>query len=200
MNSVTQDEIRRQYRVLQQTLGIHSILRDEYAWWEKAFQIIILLCSVIFSATTFASDQLYKTLNLPPELSSIILDLAALLAFGLSLVLLVVDWRTRSIEHRDAVNNWFVVLRKFRESKIGSNIWPDDILQELSNSYWEADKNSVEIPDKRFNGLKAKYLKKVAVSELKSSYPGCPLFILSILLFVKDSFKATKHIIGKNDE
>ena len=63
MNSVSHKEIDRQYRVLRQTLGIHSILRDEYSRKSKLSEILLLLCSVIFCATTFASDELFEILS-----------------------------------------------------------------------------------------------------------------------------------------
>lgn len=72
MISVPLKEIERQYRVLRQTLSMHAMLRDEFAWKAKASEILLLACSVIFCATTFASDSLYKYVGLIPEISRIL--------------------------------------------------------------------------------------------------------------------------------
>lgn len=109
--------------------------------------------------------------------------------------MIFVDWRGKSIDHKEAINKLTNVLQKFRESKTDSNTWPDNILKELSDAYWEANNSSIKIPDSEFNGLKSKYLKKVAVSTLKDSYPGCPSWILSILLFFRDTFKASNDVM-----
>ena len=192
--------MERQYRVLRQTLEMHAMLRDEYSLKATISQILILLCSVVFCATTFASDQLFETLNLSPGISRTLLGIASVTAFAFSLVLMVFDWRGKSAQHREAVERWSVVLEKFRRNRTNERTWPDSIHDSLSKAYWEADRNSIKIPNNRFNGLKSRYLRKVSISKLKSAYPICPRLVLFFILFFRDSYRAIRECFKSNNK
>ena len=194
MNSLDARELEREYRVLRMVLSMHAMLRDEFARKARASELLLLACAVVFCSTTFASDELYKTFGLAPNISRAVVGIASIAAFALSLTLLVLDWRGRSARHGDAVSRWSDVLAKYRNSRNEDGTWPQEIHKELSAAYWEADRNSVEIPDRRFNGLKARHLRKVAISDLQSSYPGCPRLVLAAMLRVRDTAKATNRI------
>lgn len=200
MNSVSNKEMERQYRVLRQTLEMHAMLRDEYSLKATISQILILLCSVVFCATTFASDQLFETLNLSPGISRTLLGIASVTAFAFSLVLMVFDWRGKSAQHREAIARWSAVLEKFRRNRTNERTWPDSIHDSLSKAYWEADRNSIKIPNNRFNGLKSRYLRKVSISKLKSSYPICPRLVLFFILFFRDSYRAIRECFKSNNK
>jgi len=189
MPVISPQETDRQYRVLRQTLSIHAMLRDEYACKSKILEIQLLVCSVIFCATTFASDELYSFFGLNPATSHIGLGVASVAALALSLVLMIMDYKGHAALHREAVVRWGAVLAEFRKNRSEDGTWPEEIREELNHAYWEADRNMVKIPEKRFNRLKSRYLRKVAVSELKSSYPGCPRFLLSVLFRYRDTKK-----------
>jgi hypothetical protein len=100
MTTIPLKEIDRQYRVLRQTLSMHAMLRDEFSLKAKISEVLLLACAVVFCATTFASDELYKTLGLVPALSRTILGMASVIAFILSLTLMVVDFRGQAALHR----------------------------------------------------------------------------------------------------
>lgn len=200
MSTLSQKEIQRQYRVLRQTLGIHSNLRDEYSCKERAAQIVMLCASVIFCATTFADEHLYEALKLAPSIGRIVLGFASIIAFAASLIVMFVDWRGHSALHAEAAQRWSVVLQLFRKKQLEDGSWSEAEWSELSNAYWDADKNSVKIPDKRFNELKKKYLRKVAVSEFKSRYPACPTCIVCPIFFFRDTTRALKERTFDNGE
>ncbi len=198
MNSVSKQEIKRQYRVLRQTLEMHSMLQTKYSHRSKISKIIILICSCIFCATTFASDQLFVNLNLPPDKSKIVLGVASVLAFAFALVLMVFNWEGKSAQHKDAFERWSSVLQKFREHRQNDKTWPEFALNGLSCDYWEADRNSAKIPNKCFNRLKSRYLLKVEISKLKSSYPACPRWVLYLFVLFRDSYRAIHKIVKSN--
>ena len=193
MTSISSREIDREYRVLRQTLSMHSMLRDEFALKAKFSDILLLACTVVFCATTFASDELYNAFGLVPKISRLILGIASIIAFILSLTFMIVDLKGQAALHRQAVERWSDVLAKFRKYRNEDGTWPEDIRNELDFAYWEADRNSIKIPDHRFNHLKSRYLQKVAISELQTSYPGCPRLCLHCLLRYQDTIKAIKE-------
>src|SRR5438034_11450680 len=134
MGVVSSREMGRQYRVLQQTLSMHAALRDRYGWRAKAAKIILLGCSVIFTATAFASNVFFTTFGLPPERAHIVLGVASVCAFFLSLLLLVVDWEGLATVHGEAVVAWSGVLAQFREPRNEDGTWPEEKRQELSSA------------------------------------------------------------------
>lgn len=187
-------ETERQYRVLRQTLSMHAMLRDEFAWKAKAAEILLLTCAVIFCATTFATDELYLALGVSPKLSRIVLGIASVIAFVVSLSLLILDWKGQSALHREAVEQWSKVLQKFREGRSEDGTWLEGVRQDLNNAYWEADRILVKIPEKRFNELKTRHLRKVAISELKDTYPNCPRVIIRLILGARDMRRAAREV------
>lgn len=199
MSDVSESEIDRQYRVLRQTLGMHAMLRDHYAYWDRIAQVVLLLCSVVFCATVFADDRLYAWFEVAPDDGRVILGITSITAFAASLALLLADWRRLSTRHRDAADKWSEVLRLFREARNDDGTWPSEQTDELNRVYWETDRNTVEIPEGRFNRLKARYLLKCEISKAKSENPGCPRLVLWLVLRLIDTAKAITSAISKRN-
>lgn len=201
MPGINDQELDRKYRVLRQTLGIHSSLADSLARRSKIVEIILLACSVIFCATTFATDELYLTLGVQPALGKAALGIASVLAFAASLILLFVDWKGQSEKHRQAASYWSKVLALYRDAWHSDGTWDAEKVEQLNNEYWDADEHSVSLPSgKRFTKLKSKHLMEVAISSLKSKYPGCPSVILWLIVRFKDSYKALRDTAIKDEE
>lgn len=194
MGCTKSDELDRKYRVLRQTLGIHSSLADSLARWAKAIEVVMLGCSAVFCATTFANDKLYRTLGVDAEFGRTILGIASVLAFAASLVLLFVDWKGQSGQHRQAANHWSKVLALFRDAWNSDGTWDAERIEQLNSAYWDADEHSVALPSgARFTKLKSKHLINVAISTQKSRFPGCPRFVLWGIIRIGDTFKALRN-------
>lgn len=185
------EEIERQFRVLRQTLDMHGFMKDRFSSWAQVIQISLLACSVVFCATTFASDELYKWLGLEPTSAKYVQGLVSVIAFAVSVSLLVVDVRGKAALHGAAVDRFTRVVSEFRQvqSTVGDE-WPTEHRKRLHDSYWTANKESTKIPNARFIGLKAKHLRKVEISTLKSRYAGCPQLILCAFIRCRDTFRA----------
>jgi len=194
---VSSEEIDRQFRVSQQMLSMHSFLRDEFTFKAKFAELVLLGCSVVFCATAFAGDDFYQFFGLTTAFGRIVLGIASVLAFIATLSLLILDWRGSAARHGEAANRWSNVLALFRESQHPTDGWREEVRKTLSAAYWEASRNSVKVPEKRFNHLKARHLRKVEISKLLSKYPGCPRFLLWIVVLVRDVWRAIKTTLGK---
>ena len=182
MDEAQDHEIKRKYRVLGQTLGMHAQLRERFLLKARIADVVLLICAVVFCATTFAEGQLFEFLGLPTESSRVILGIASIGVFTASLISMLVDWKGCAARHAEAVKKWSGVLEKFREARSGEGSWAKADEQELSRLYWEAARNTTPIPELMFNGLKARYLMKVRMSTLISERPGCPRFFLWLLI------------------
>jgi len=194
ITTTSAQELDRQYGLIKQTLAMHHSLRDDYRRRATFTEIILLTASVIFLLTTFADPSFYKLLGLPTDLSKLILGLASAAAFLSSLILLLLDWPGKAASHADSAERWFVVLALFRDARLEDGAWPMDLASKLSTAYSDVCKNTVDIPDKKFNALKVQYLTKVEISKMASKCPGAPYFLLWIL--VRTS--AIKKVIRRN--
>jgi hypothetical protein len=190
MVNISAKELSRQFRVLSQMLSMHAVLRDRYSRRALLIDILLLGCSVVFCATTFARDDLFIQLGMSPNNIRYLLGIASVIAFFASLVTLRADWKGKAACHREAFQKLGTVHSKFREFRQSDGLWPQDHMPELHHAYWEAMNNTVEIPDRLFVRLKNRHLKKVEISRISNSAPGCPLFLLRLILLKRSISRA----------
>ena len=103
----------------------------------------------------------------------------------------------RSAKHRDGVEKLTSALSLFRERRGDDGRWPEEVGTELHRAYWNAMRNTVAVPERLFTPLKAKHLRKVAISKMLDSAPGCPVFVLQFIYLcrsIKGGFRATKLV------
>lgn len=161
-------------------MAMHYSLSNTYRVYALITETLLLTASVIFLATTFANNELYTTLNFDPSSSRVYLGIASTLAFLCSLILLLLNWPGKASRHKDSADRFFVALSKYRDLRNEDGSWPNDKLETLYNTYLYLSKNTVDIPDKKFNKLKSQYLTKVEVSKLISKHPGLPSIVAYI--------------------
>lgn len=171
-------ELNREFRLLDQGLSMHAALRDQLARRALAVDILLLACSVVFCATTFASEGTLLQLGLSTQRTQFALGIASIIAFFASLVSLQVDWKGKSAAHQHAVQKMSSALALFRKLRREDGTWPEGHKEELHKSYWDTVNDIVPIPDALFVKLKARHLRKVAVSKLLDSHPGSPVILL----------------------
>ena len=193
MTKLSEREVKGQYRVIKQTLSMHADLRDEYSRASCFAQIVTVVACTLICAMTFASDQLYSVLGVSAASGTVVVGFAGIAAFTASLALLVLDWRGRATEHREAAKLWSRALREFRTKRAEDQTWPGSTWDELNALYWHTSQYSVEVPSGRFNGLKGRYLRKVLISRLQSRYPGSPLFLIWLKVRLWHLFGALRH-------
>src|SRR5262249_54777463 len=76
--------------------------------------------------------------------------------------------------------------------KRADDSWPEDKASELADAYAETCDTCEQIPERKFNRLKSRYLRKVEVSRLKDRHPGCPILILGLLCRLRDTHAAIR--------
>ena len=190
---LSEKETERQYRVLQQTLSAHAALRDRYTVKAKTAEVVLLICAVIFCATTFVGDAFYADLGISPQAGKLGVEFASVLAFASSLAILVVNWKGSAARHDEAAEKWVSALEEFRKRRRADGSWSGEDRAALNATYWEAARNSTAIPERSFNRLKARHLRKVEVSKLISKYPGCPRVVLMLMIRARDTGRALRR-------
>lgn len=199
MSTAKNQELDRKYRVLRQTLGIHAILRDKFALRARLVESTLLVCSVVFCATTFASDELYQILGIDAARGKVVLGITSVAAFAASLILLFVDWKGQSEKHRQAVERWSKVLALYRDAWHSDGAWETGKSAQLNETYWHADEHTVPLPSgAAFTSLKSKFLIGVEISKLKTRYPGCPRLILGLIIRFAGTYKAIRDSAAKD--
>lgn len=190
MKSVSESETARQFKVLKQSLSIHAALRDEYTRKAKVAEIVLLVSSLVFGVTTFAGNDFFAFFGIGVDDGRVILGIASLAALISSLVILVIDWKGHAALHNEATGRFHEVLQLFRECRTDENSWHEDQKTRLAAAYRNLHENTVNIPNRRFDGLKARYLRQVETNTLKDKYPGSPRILLSLFISVRDTRRA----------
>ena len=193
MAELSEREIKRQYRIIKQTLSMHADLRDFYSRASRAAQIVTLVASTFICAMTFASDQLYILLGISAAIGKVVVGFAGTTAFAASLSLLVLDWHGKAAAHREAAKMWSYALSKFRSKRNEERDWPNNSWIDLNEIYWHTNQYSIEVPSGKFNKLKTRYLRKVMISRLQSRYPGSPLFLVWFKIYSYHIFDVLCH-------
>jgi hypothetical protein len=190
----THEETERQYRVLRQTLDAHTVLEERFTNRAKALQIGLLVLSVLFCATTFVPDDLYLFFSVAPQTGKTVRGIASILAFCLSLISLLMDYKSKAAGHAEAVKCWSKTMEEFRkhQPKEGSE-WLPECRDPLHSAYWKADGACVKIPPSQFLRLKQSHLRKIELSRLCSRHPGSNRFLLGFILRAHGNYAALRE-------
>ena len=190
--TISQRELNRQYRVLKQILSMHTFLKDKYERFALIIDIILLICAVVFCATTFIRDDVFTHIGLASQNVRFILGITSIVAFLTSLITLRVGWKGKAALHKEAERKLTTVLEFFRELYNEDKTWPQEKSIKLHNAYWEAMKNTIDVPANKFVGLKARHLRKVKLSTMLDDAPGSSIWLLRLINLFRSSKKALK--------
>ena len=173
---------------------MHHALRDQYKRRAVLAESVLLLASVGFCATTFAGESFYSGLGIDPGRARFWLGVLSVAAFAASVLLLTLNWKGEAARHEDAASRWSKVTALFRQHRREDGTWAAEHEALLHDAYWTAAHNSVNIPDRKFNKLKAQYLMKVAVSKRLEAHPGAP----RVLVWLSIRFSGTVGVFHES--
>lgn len=154
----------REYRLLDQMATMHAELRDRARRVALTLTISTLCGSVVATAFAFAGGDDQISIAGIEAKRSTILGWFAVVVFVITLVDLVLDRRSTARGHSDAVRALTDLGAEYRSRSEESG--------ELSRRYRETVQHVPPIPERDFNRLKARHLRKVEVSKTLSRYPG----------------------------
>ncbi len=186
MKALNADEFDRMWRVVDQSLSAHAILRDHYRQRERALTLLILGLSIVATAFAFLSGDM--TIAIRQWRLSLGTSVGILTAaiFFLALAQLVLNWQRLAWAHEDASRRLRDLKAKLRTVKVaGVTSVSDTEALDLRAIYDQTMADVVEIPEDEFLPLKAKHHRKVAVSRLIDKHPGAPLPYLRLLAMVR---------------
>jgi hypothetical protein len=174
-------EFRRQYRVLDQMLSAHSVLRDRYAKKALWLTVGLLALAVTLNAFVFVSDDVLGFFGGDPEGIRVWLGIVSVAILALSIAEFKVDWQGRASIHEDATRRLADLKAEFRAAKESlSEGHCESVLASLSRDYSKVMDLLPPIPESQFIPLKARHLRKVRMSRELDDHPGVPLMFRRI--------------------
>ena len=176
------DEIERRYRVADQMVTMYSVLRDRYSASATWLTLGIMGSSVILCACTFLPEDALLVIGISSFETKIVLGVFSGLILFLSIAELKVDWKEQSRTYGEAAKEVAGLKAKYRDVRNSGKHPSPEVTHELASQYDSIMASLPGIPDLQFAKLKAYHLKKIKLSQMLDSKPGCPLWILRLKL------------------
>jgi len=176
------DELKRNFKVIDMMLTMHSILRDRNKRYAFCLDIALLFLSVVIVATVWLDPEIVNSLHISMKVTKIVLGICSIVFFFLSLLELRADWRVRAERHNQACETLGKLKAECREILDSGDPNPQCIRDQCQACSWALN-SLVKIPDSKFNKLKTRHIKKIELGKLIETYPGIPAFLLSLILF-----------------
>ncbi|NLD49669.1 MAG: hypothetical protein GX660_21180 [Clostridiaceae bacterium] len=195
------EELKRQYRVIDMLLTMHSYLRDHYRNLSMAVNLIIMGSSIIICASVFIDSSAIKWFGFNNGDARMVIGLFSILVFFLSLVSLICDWGNTSEKHEHAAVSLSCLKGECRDL-LRLNPPPNEgqINQWISSCRIHLNGLPIKIPEKKFNKLKAKHKRKIELSKLTDEFPGSSIIILRIIVWFRANRDVIKAINNKVEE
>ena len=173
-------------------MSMHSALRDRYARRARFLTLAILGCSVVLCTITFLPDNALEPLGVSAAANRFIIGGFASLVLFLSIVELFVRWQTISAHYGEAAEKLAKLKFQYRAASSGGEVDAEKC-DLLKREYEECMEKLPPIPDKLFPSLKSYHIRKVRLSRMIDSNPGCPVWFLRLRLLIKG-------ILGKQEK
>ena len=183
-------EVERRYRVADQMVTMHSILRDIYGRRAVGLDSMIFLSSIIIAALAFVDPTLLEWVPWDTGSTRIAIGILAIVAFFASIMAWRVDWKGKADAHARAASAY--TKAKFNLAAIDGT---SDIrnLELALAQYEEIGRNAIPIPDSKFLNLKSEHLLKIEVSRFLDHFPGVPVRCVKLQLRIRDTFRSIKN-------
>jgi hypothetical protein len=176
-------EIKKQVKVIDMMVTMHSILAARYALRSQIIEIGMLGISILLVSVAFLDPEILSNFHIEPNKAHIVIGLSSILIFFMSVLSLIVDWKGRSVHHKDGF--FTLVKLKTEWRNIHENFEEIDKrdLQEFINRSSLIVSQLFPIPDNCFNNLKSKHIKKIELSKMIGEHPGGMVFLLKLKMF-----------------
>ena len=185
---MSQSDLKTEIRVADMMVTMHAALRDLNARLSAVIDLFVFLFSIALLASVFADVTILKAIGISEEISELTLRISSILVFFFLIVILRVDWKQKAWRHQDAVSKLSRLKFHLKARSLDSSAELDHLREE----YRIVMESLPHIPERVFNRLKAKHLRKVAVSKLLSRCPGSSSFLIHIILFFRSNFRQFK--------
>lgn len=189
-------EIKKQAKVIDMMVTMHSILAARYARRSQILEIGMVAVSIVLLSVAFLDPEILSYFHIKPNTARIVIGLSSILIFFMSVLSLIVDWKGKSVQHKDGFATLVKLKTEWRDIIANFEEIDKRDLREFTNRSSLIVSQLSPIPDSCFNKLKSKHFKKIELSKLISEHPGSTVFLLKLKVLFKSNFK----IFIKRDE
>lgn len=180
-------QLEKLHRRSDQAISAHCFLRDRYRRYADLSTLLLLLTSSALTALSLTSDALKAALlpaRIPPDSLLTLLGAAVLL---LTIADMHFGWRQKQAGHGEAASSLSrLKLILGRELGSGAAITKNK-LAEMKQAYDNVNDLIVPIPERKFLQLKARHLRKVAISRHLDTHPGASIVLLQAKIWARDN-------------
>ena len=198
MTRTVDEEIDRMFKVTDQMVTSHSVLRDRFHRYSLLVEIVVLVGSAAVTSLAFVDSAALKSIipsQVPP---AVILAVAGLITFVASIIQLKVDWAGKSALHSKAAE--FVLDLKGELGRIhlvGSQGEREALFIPVRAKYEMIGKLTPPIPDGQFLALKRLHCLKIEISKRINRRPGAWPWLTKLRIVLGDNFR--KELIDEKD-
>lgn len=186
---IMKDELSRIRRVSDMLCTGHAALRDKYAKFAFALDLLTLGVSTWLVALAFIEPKLNITLTPFGWDTKIWVGMLGTSVFFLTLVQIKTDWKGRSDAHKRTLDIYTEVKREAGYI-LSAGEYDRDACQRVFSRYDMAASVGVPIPESEFLRQKKRHLVKIALSKALDNQPATSLMWLRARLWLRDTFKA----------
>jgi hypothetical protein len=179
------EDLKQRAKVVDMMLTMHSVLADKYRLRAQVLEIATVAISTVLLALTFLDPAILRYLEIQETSARIAVGVCSVSVFVLSIVSLIVDWKGRARQHREAFNTLIPLKSEWRDFISSFDQYDARLKAEFSRKSALIVGNLVPIPDSQFNSLKARHQRKVVLSKLVSAYPGASIALLRVRLWLR---------------
>ena len=179
---MTKEEHEREYRVVDQMISMHADIAQTKKSQALSLSVGLLFSSAIICGFTFADDATLGSLGIGPGRARLVIGLASLAVFGLSIVELRVDWGGIARAHTDASKRLSLLKAKYRHAEASQELDKQALWLGLSNEYTDTLASVAGVPEKDFPKLKARHHFKRELSRTIDRHPGVPVLVLALCI------------------
>lgn len=165
-------------------LDMHSFERDKYKGWSITLDSLVIFFSIVLNSLVFTDFSMFtKTgLSISVEFLDMSLRLSGVLLLASSVILVIVDWKRKVVQHDEAIKKLFDLKMKAEQLK---DISVSGRISVFLNEYRLIMDSIIPIANKRFNKLKSRHLRKLEFSKYISLNPRTPFWKLSLDFWLK---------------
>lgn len=176
------DQIKSRLIVTDQMISQHAWMRDHYASYSQALDILLLLVSATLAALTFADLPKILGTNFDPQP---IVGALSIAIFVLSVIGWKVDWKGRENAHAQSVDLLTQVKRGLSIADSGGD---GGVLEAIQNYNIVIDR-CAKIPEKYFLKTKRHHKRKVAISKELDVAPATFIWVIKLKLWWQHTVK-----------
>lgn len=174
--------IEKKLRVVDMMCSMHSVLHKKYARRAVFLDVCVMVFSSILFSFTFSEPNTLSDIGVSERMFKYINRASSVCVFCLSIAAIIIDWRGKSANHKQAFDVSNSLKSELRNAlEFGGDSEKRDACKNADRSLAAL----VPIPDSDFLRLKAWHLHKIAVSKALSENPSSFAFIASLKLRIR---------------